>query len=385
MDLKETAGLLGWKRELVEIAISEGVKTPQKKLLTKLAATKQGSSYDIREEDVDSFLAAFEAEEPGRYPPVAIRRKLLIEAGYQCAICESDAPLNFHHIVDWANLKHHDPKQMLAVCGSCHDKIGIGIIDTKAQIEIKTALTSSNHKPSSSKASPADDTLHCLIELDERLSAIGGKEALVLAIDEIIADLQAGREPNVAVKIKNYSDIKAELAKIEAGGVLSQETRKRAFQCREILEKYDLWDKRLDELFAEAVLLIARNFRKLVGYITKQDFAFIIQEVFNFRFASGLFSGVKFDIFEDKEESGFGIWITEEQAESLAKAKGASDVRLLTRFMGLDLYDLPREILIRHVIPAMVHKFLWYKYAAKKPRTSEDYYFKLDTWNVGLG
>jgi hypothetical protein len=94
---------------------------------------------------------------------------------------------------------------------------------------------------------------------------------------------------------------------------------------------------------------------------------------------------VKFDIFEDKEESGFGIWITEEQAESLAKAKGASDVRLLTRFMGLDLYDLPREILIRHVIPAMVHKFLWYKYAAKKPRTSEDYYFKLDTWNVGLG
>jgi hypothetical protein len=32
MNLKETASLLGWKREQVEIAIREGVETPQKKL-----------------------------------------------------------------------------------------------------------------------------------------------------------------------------------------------------------------------------------------------------------------------------------------------------------------------------------------------------------------
>jgi hypothetical protein len=141
MDLKETAGLLGWKRELVESAIEQGVETPSKKSLIKLAATRQGSDYDIREEDVDVLLAAFEKEDPGRNPPVAVRRELLVESGYQCSICKSDSPLQFHHIVDWAKLKHHDPKHMLAVCGSCHNKIGLGQIDTKAQKQFKVRLT----------------------------------------------------------------------------------------------------------------------------------------------------------------------------------------------------------------------------------------------------
>ena len=141
MNLKETASLLGWKREQVEAAIVEGVETPQKKLRVKLAATKANTGFDIQEEDVDSFLAQFEAEEPGRYPPVAVRRELLVECGHQCAICESDAPLNFHHIIEWAELRHHDPKHMLAICGSCHDKIRIGQIDTKSQRQHKAKLT----------------------------------------------------------------------------------------------------------------------------------------------------------------------------------------------------------------------------------------------------
>jgi hypothetical protein len=385
MNLKETASLLGWKREQVEIAIIQGIETPIKKSLTKLTAAKQSSDYDIREEDIDSFLAAFEAEDPGRYPPVAIRRKLLIESGFQCAICESDAPLNFHHIVDWANLKHHDPLQMLAVCGSCHDKIGVGIIDTKAQKEIKSELARGDLKSFSPPNPLTQETLYCRIELDDRLFVIGGEDALILAIDEIAAELQLGRKPQVRVLIKDYSEAKAELTKIESSGVKSSEERKRAFQLRQILQKYDIWDCRLDELFEEAVLLMVKKFRKLFGYISKQDFAFIVQEVFNFRFASAVVSGVKFDIFEDKDESGFGIWITEEQADLLAKDKGSSDRYSLTRFRGLDLFDLPQEIMIRQVMPAMVHKYLWYKYAAKKTPSSEDYFLNLHTWRVGLG
>jgi hypothetical protein len=161
MNLKEAAGLLGWKRELVELAISEGVETPRKKIRVKLRATPQGSDFDILDEEVDKFLAVFEAEEPGRNPPVAVRRELLVECRYQCAVCRSDAPLRFHHIIDWANLKHHDPKHMLAVCGSCHDKIGLGTIDTKAQTNIKEKLLKSHlgvdlglHKISNKSAAP---------------------------------------------------------------------------------------------------------------------------------------------------------------------------------------------------------------------------------------
>jgi hypothetical protein len=140
MNLKETASLLGWRREEVVTAISDGVETPKKKLRVKLQASKTDSDFDIQEEDIDFFLKQFEDEEPGRNPPVKVRRELLVECRYQCTICQSDAPLRFHHIIEWAKLKHHDPKHMLAICGSCHDKIGIGLIDAKSQREFKNNL-----------------------------------------------------------------------------------------------------------------------------------------------------------------------------------------------------------------------------------------------------
>lgn len=146
MNLKEATSLLGWKREHVETAIIEGVETPWTKVRAKLAAMPQGSDFDIPEEELDRFVAIFEADEPGRHPPIAVRRELLVECGYQCAVCDSDAPLRFHHILDWANLRHHDPKHMLAVCGSCHDKIGVGQIDTKSQISFKAKLAEASAK-----------------------------------------------------------------------------------------------------------------------------------------------------------------------------------------------------------------------------------------------
>jgi len=138
--------LLGWKRELVEIAIVEGIETPKTQSRAKLIAIAQGSDFDILEEELDRFLVIFEAEEPGRNPPIAVRRELLVECGYQYAVCQLDALLRFHHIIDWSKLKHHDPKHMLAVCGSCHDKIGTGQIDTKGQRSFKAKIAEASTK-----------------------------------------------------------------------------------------------------------------------------------------------------------------------------------------------------------------------------------------------
>jgi|ERR1035437_1692830 hypothetical protein len=157
MNLKEVTYLLGWTREQVEVAIVEGIRTPKTDCLTKLAAGKQGNDYDVREEDVDVFLAAFEADDPGRYPPISVRRELLLESGFKCAICRSDAPPRFHHIIDWAKLKHHDPAQMLAVCGSCHDKIGCGQIDTTAQKIRKQQLVRQHANGRASDCEPVAD------------------------------------------------------------------------------------------------------------------------------------------------------------------------------------------------------------------------------------
>jgi hypothetical protein len=154
MNLKEVIHLLGWAREKVEVAITEGIRTPVKNQLIILAASKQGTDDDIKEEDIEKFLATFEADDPGRNPPISVRRELRIESGYQCAICKSDGPPRFHHIIDWANLRHHDPAHMLAICGTCHDKIGQGMIDTKAQKIIKQRLLAQHIKNRSANGNP---------------------------------------------------------------------------------------------------------------------------------------------------------------------------------------------------------------------------------------
>lgn len=190
MNLKEVTYLLGWTREKVELAIVDGVRTAKNQLV-KLIAIKQDNDYDIKEEDVDAFLNAFEIDEPGRFPPVAIRRELRIEAGFQCAICKSDAPPRYHHFIDWAKLKHHDPAHMLSICGSCHDKIGIGAIDTKSQIIIKQRLTrqSSKQVAASVKAPTSSESLKKSTQPETNKAGSGGAtllESMGLKGDEFV-------------------------------------------------------------------------------------------------------------------------------------------------------------------------------------------------------
>lgn len=141
MDVREAASLLGLAKDRVIVAIETGVRTAITGTLVKLKAAALANSYDIEQEDLDAYILAFEKEEPGRHPPVAIRRSLLIEAGYKCAVCRDNGPIEFHHIIDWAKLKHHDEQHMLAVCANCHGKITrYGEPDFQAQRKIKESL-----------------------------------------------------------------------------------------------------------------------------------------------------------------------------------------------------------------------------------------------------
>lgn len=140
MKLNEVATLLKLSREQTVTAIEEGLALPKSGRLMKLAAKGTGFTRDIDEADLEVFIKAFEAEEPGRHPPAAVRRSLLVEARHRCAICQQPLPLQYHHLIDWAKLKHHDVKQMLAICGGCHDMCTIGKIDHKSQIEYKQQL-----------------------------------------------------------------------------------------------------------------------------------------------------------------------------------------------------------------------------------------------------
>ncbi|SRR5579883_229522 len=140
MTINEVAGLLGYSKERVERLIVEGLALPKSGIVVKLGTTTQGSNLDISEDQFDEFVARFEAEEPGRWPPAAVRRTLLVEAKHRCAICEDCAPLQFHHMLDWAKIKHHDVRHMLALCGTCHTRCTNGFIDYQAQLIYKNKL-----------------------------------------------------------------------------------------------------------------------------------------------------------------------------------------------------------------------------------------------------
>jgi len=152
MNIRDATALLTWKREDVIAAIKRGVELPKSKERIKLLANPVGTDYDIPEDCLDNFIAAFEREEPGRHPPVSVRRALLCEANHRCAICRDSAPLQFHHILEFSRLSHHDAHHMLAVCGTCHDKISLGHIDNKGQYIYKQKLLTPQEFPEQSDA-----------------------------------------------------------------------------------------------------------------------------------------------------------------------------------------------------------------------------------------
>ena len=139
MNIREAAGLLNAAPAHVKMAIEAGVVLPNSDL-KQLEADQGPGGYEISDGQLQEFIAAFEAQQPGRHPPVAVRRDLRVEARHKCGVCLADSPLSLHHIVPWKVLKHHDPNLMLAVCGSCHSKIEAGQIDKIEQRRYKLKL-----------------------------------------------------------------------------------------------------------------------------------------------------------------------------------------------------------------------------------------------------
>lgn len=152
MTVNEAAGLLVYSREKVIELINTGITLPDSGTVVKLGAAMLGDNFDVSDEQFDEFVAKFEAEEPGRWPRAFVRRELLVEARHSCAICHSLAPLQYHHMLDWAKVKHHDPKHMLAICGTCHSRCTNGQIDYKSQVAYKARLR--EHRSSSDPADP---------------------------------------------------------------------------------------------------------------------------------------------------------------------------------------------------------------------------------------
>lgn len=63
------------------------------------------------------------AEFVNRYIPADIRRQLRQESFFGCAKCGCPI-LEYHHIVPFAEEAHHNPEHMIALCPTCHSRLG---------------------------------------------------------------------------------------------------------------------------------------------------------------------------------------------------------------------------------------------------------------------
>jgi len=73
--------------------------------------------------------------------PTEIKRRILIEAGYRCAVPTCRFPIAENaHIVSWADSKNHSYENLIALCPNCHTMYDSGKIDQTAIIAYKKKL-----------------------------------------------------------------------------------------------------------------------------------------------------------------------------------------------------------------------------------------------------
>lgn len=137
MKINEVAQLLCWQREQVKTAINTGITCPGTQNIIKLQAMNLGADFDINDQELDNFIEFFYLNEPKRQIPTSVRRTLLVEARHRCIVCQETSSLDFHHIIEFSELKHHDPQHMIVLCAVCHRRCTTGEIDVKSQYNYK--------------------------------------------------------------------------------------------------------------------------------------------------------------------------------------------------------------------------------------------------------
>lgn len=79
--------------------------------------------------------------------PTQLRRDLLIESGYRCAMphCR-ETEIDIHHIVDYAKGGTDTFDNLIALCPNCHRRVTNGEVDQKAIRQIKVNLSVLSHR-----------------------------------------------------------------------------------------------------------------------------------------------------------------------------------------------------------------------------------------------
>lgn len=93
----------------------------------------------------------------------------------------------------------------------------------------------------------------------------------------------------------------------------------------------------------------------------------------------------KFDVFHNKINWMFSIWISKSEVNNLLSRFPTKDNNFLTSFAGLDLFDLSHLCLIEDVIPKESFQFTIDYFQDRVTEDIREECFRVSNWRIGLG
>ncbi len=170
---------------------------------------------------------------------------------------------------------------------------------------------------------------------------------------------------------------------------LTEEKVERKILLREYLNQvYHFENGNIYDYLAYAMnLIIDYSFAKFKSISNYEELYLSVVSCFRlFKTTYGLGSGTtKFDVFHHSTSWSVGIWIPEEDVNTLLKNLGVQDKMILTAHFGLDVFDLSRSTQIEILIPKLAHQFTLDVHYNGMDNGKANDYFQLADFKIGLG
>lgn len=142
--------------------------------------------------------------------PADLKRRVMMEAGYRCAIpvCRAH-PVAIEHIDDWAKVQKHSFENLIALCHNCHARKGNrpGQIDRKALLGYKANLGRLNvlyndmerRMLETFAEQKSEDGAYEVIELDHKLHFMVNRlygDGLIKIVRQAVEGVFGGASPH---------------------------------------------------------------------------------------------------------------------------------------------------------------------------------------------
>lgn len=237
-------------------------------------------------------------------------------------------------------------------------------------------------------AQPYRPTFKFDLKFGGNLEPQSDAETTALTFTESLENVRHEIDPPCDVLVEGFDQNVAELKKLEASDLRTVESRKRRLALRKSIQPYpyNFNVKELAALIVRSIVKFAVQFGIEDGnQLTKCLIATSDRLNSGARGSSG---AVRFDAFitdaSNKHQCIAVFYIPSDDADDLAKREGVQ-LQFLTRFWGLDFWDFRQENRIERIIPALVCSYIELVNAGAKRKLSDDEYFNLGLWRIGIG